>query len=176
MPGPVKEVMKFTYEDYLRLPDDGKRYQIIGGEVYMTPAPIPHHQRLLTRLFKILDDFVTKESLGEIFLAPCDVILSNEDVVQPDIFFISKERLHIITQKNIQGAPDLIIEIVSHYNPKIDKILKKRLYERYGVKEYWIVDPERREIEILALKREEFHSIFESHLFKGLKLDSNEIF
>jgi len=172
----VRELTKFTYEDYLYLPDDGKRYQIIEGEIYTTPAPIPYHQKILLRLAQLVRNFVEERDLGEVFLAPCDVILSDEDIVQPDIFFISKERLDIITQKNIQGVPDLIIEIVSHYNPKIDKILKKKLYERYGVREYWIVDPEGREIEVFVLEKGKFHSVFESHLFKGLKVDPKEIF
>ncbi|MEW6607897.1 MAG: Uma2 family endonuclease, partial [bacterium] len=82
---------KWTYEDYVQFPDNGKRYQIIQGEVYMSPAPVPYHQRVLAKLGNILYRFVNLNKLGEVFYAPCDVLFSDEDVVQPDIFFISKE-------------------------------------------------------------------------------------
>ena len=179
----TRELERFTYEDYLHLPDDGKRYQIIEGEVYMCPAPIPNHQRILTKLFKIIDHFVLENDLGEVILAPCDIIFSDENVVQPDIFFISKDRLHIITDKNIQGAPDLAVEIVSPHSLKIDKLLKRNLYAKYGVQEYWIVDGGKREVEVLALKDKAYQikgkykkgDTLESGLLKGLRIDPEVI-
>ena len=91
--------------------------------------------------------YIYSPCYGRIYFAPCDVVLSEEDIVQPDIFFISKEREHIITERNIQGAPDLVIEIMSPFTAKLDKSLKLKLYERFEVKEYWLVNPDREEIE-----------------------------
>ncbi|MEW6608051.1 MAG: Uma2 family endonuclease, partial [bacterium] len=141
------EEEKWTYQDYVQFPDNGKRYQIIQGEVYMSPAPVPYHQRIIRKLGKIIDEFVTRNDLGEIFYAPCDVLLSDINVVQPDIFFISNENLDIIKDKYIEGVPDLIIEITSPYTQKIDKLLKKRLYETYRVQEYWIVDADKKTLQ-----------------------------
>jgi len=152
----LKEKVKFAYEDYLCLPDNGKRYQVIEGELYMVPAPTPNHQDVLARLLMLLSNFVAKHKLGKVFCAPCDVILSQEDIVQPDIFFISKERKHIITERNIQGAPELVIEILSSTTAKLDKTLKARLYERFGVKEYWLVDPEEKSIIVYEGKGDKF--------------------
>ena len=182
--GVLEEKIKFTYEDYLHLPDDGKRYQIIEGELFVVPAPIPYHQDILGNLLVILRNFVDRHKLGKVYCAPCDIILSNEDVVQPDIFFISEERKHIISDKNIQGTPDFIVEILSPYTLKLDKIQKRKLYQRFKVKEYWLVDPERKEVEALVLKGEDFESLgvfrggdsFESPLLKGLRLGLKDIF
>jgi Uma2 family endonuclease len=132
----LKEEIKFTYQDYLNLPDDGKRYQIIGGELFMVPAPTPYHQKILVNLSQIIVPFIRKNDLGEVFFSPCDVLISDEDVIQPDMFFIKKERLEIIKEKNIQQMPDLIIEITSMFTSKLDKTIKKMLYEKYKVKEY----------------------------------------
>ena len=180
----TREQIRFTYEDYLHLPDDGKRYQIIRGEVYMSPAPIPYHQRILFRLAQLMKNFVEEKGLGEVFLSPCDVIFSDENVVQPDIFFISKEQSHIIAQKNIQGAPDLAVEIVSPHSLKIDKLLKRNLYAKYGVQEYWIVDGEKREAEVLVLRGKTYQikgrykkgDALESELLKGLRMDPEFVF
>jgi Uma2 family endonuclease len=149
------EALQFTYQDYLHLPDDGKRYQIIEGEVYMVPAPTPAHQTIQGNIYYLLRSFVAVRDLGRVFLAPCDVVLSNEDVVQPDLLFISRERSQIITERNIAGAPDLIVEILSPHTRKLDRILKRRLYARYGVQEYWLVDPATRTVEILTRKGDE---------------------
>ncbi|MEW6095325.1 MAG: Uma2 family endonuclease, partial [bacterium] len=143
------EEEKWTYQDYVQLPNNGKRYQIIQGEVYMSPAPVPYHQEVLWNLAQMLSNFVRKNRLGKIFIAPCDILLSDVNVVQPDIFFISKENLNIIKDKYIEGVPDLIIEITSPYTQKLDKIVKKKLYETYKVKEYWIVDVDKKTLQIL---------------------------
>ncbi len=139
---PQTHPVKFTYEDYLLFPDDGKRHEIIEGEHYMTPSPTTKHQRILGKLFRILSQFVDERKLGEVLVAPCDVIFSDLDVVQPDLLFVSTEKGHLVTEKNIQGAPDLLIEILSDATRKTDEIIKRKLYERHGVREYWIVDPE----------------------------------
>ena len=151
--------IKYSYEDYLHLPDDGKRYQIIGGKLYRMPAPVPYHQRVSRKLERILDEYVTEKGLGEVFDAPCNVVFSDMDIVQPDLFFISKEREYIIGEKNIRGAPDLIVEILSARSDYLDRKIKVELYEGYGVKEYWLVDPDRKEVEVLTLTREGYKSM-----------------
>lgn len=131
-----------TYEDYLLFPEDGKRHEIIEGEHFMTPAPSTKHQRIALNIATFLRDFLKSSRIGQVFIAPCDVILSESNVVQPDVFFVSAQRASIITEKNIQGAPDLVIEIFSEKTRKTDEVIKRKLYERHGISEYWIVDPE----------------------------------
>jgi len=179
----VVEKKRCTYEDYLKTPED-KRYELINGELLMTPSPIPNHQRVSGKLEFILRKFVTGNNLGEVFDAPCDVYLDNENVVQPDILFISKDRLGIIGEKNIQGPPDLLIEIISEHSVYRDMVQKKRLYARFGVKEYWIVIPEEEEIEVYILKDNTYQlyrtyrkgDTLESSSLEGLKIGLEEIF
>jgi Uma2 family endonuclease len=135
---------KLTYEDYLLIPDDGKRHQIIGGEHYVTDTPFIRHQRLVVRLTSLLDVFLRKHRLGELLIAPTDVVLSPHDIVQPDLLFISNERASIVEEKNIQGAPDLVIEILSGSTRRLDEVLKRQAYEQFGAREYWIFDPSRK--------------------------------
>lgn len=179
----VVEKKKYTYEDYLKTPED-ERYELIEGELLMTPSPIPRHQRISGKLEFELRKFVTENNLGEIFDAPCDVYLDNENVVQPDILFISKERLNIIGEKNIQGAPDLVIEIISEDTAYRDLIQKKKLYARFGVKEYWIVIPGEELIEVYVLKDNAYmvyktfnkNETLESPYLKNLKIELKSIF
>jgi len=146
----------FTYDDYLTLPNDGRRHEILDGELVMTPVPSTEHQEILLNLIELLRGFVRRESQGKVFCAPTDVVFSMTDVVQPDVVFVSKERLHIITKKNIVAAPDIVIEIVSEATEKMDRVTKKQLYERFGVKEYWLVDSEKQMIEVYELRGREF--------------------
>ncbi len=179
----VIEKKKYTYEDYLKTPDD-KRYELIEGDLLMTPSPVPGHQRISRKIGFILDEFVTQSNLGEIFYAPCDVYLDDENVIQPDILFISHDRLVIIGEKNIQGAPDLAIEIISENSAYRDMVQKKRLYARFGVREYWIVIPDCEAIEIYTLKDNtlQLHKsydkgdVLESPSLKGLNIALKEIF
>lgn len=179
----VIEKKKYTYEDYLKTPED-ERYELIEGELLMTPSPIPRHQRISGKLEFELRKFVTENNLGEIFDAPCDVYLDNENVVQPDILFISKERLNIIGEKNIQGAPDLVIEIISEDTAYRDLIQKKKLYARFGVKEYWIVIPGEELIEVYVLKDNTYmvyktfnkNETLESPYLKNFKIELKSIF
>ncbi len=133
--------LKFTYEDFLLFPEDGKRHELLDGEHFVTPAPTTRHQRLSLRLSTAIEVFLKEHPIGELFVAPCDVVLSNVDVVEPDLLFIAASRQSIITELNIQGAPDLVVEILSDSTRKTDEVIKRKLYERFGVKEYWIVDP-----------------------------------
>ncbi|MBM4055895.1 MAG: Uma2 family endonuclease [Planctomycetes bacterium] len=179
----IVEKKKYTYEDYLKIPDD-KWYELINGELLMTPSPVPKQQLVSSELYSRLKDFVLRNDLGKTLYAPCDVYFDEENVVHPDIFFISKNRLNIIGQKNIQGAPDIVIEILSEYSVYRDMVQKKRLYARFGVREYWIVIPEEKEIEVHILKEciYPLHATYsktdtlESPSLKGLKIELKDIF
>ena len=134
--------VKFTYEDYVSFPDDGRRHELIDGERYVTPAPLTKHQRISGNLFAALHHYCQQTNSGQVFSAPTDVIFTEIDVVQPDILYIAKDQDRKITRENIQGAPDFIVEILSDSTRRRDERLKRNLYEQHGVKEYWIVDPE----------------------------------
>src|SRR3989338_6289578 len=171
----IPENLKLTYEDYLLLPE-GTRYEIIEGELFMTPSPRTVHQRLIVKLFRIIDNFVRGKNLGEVFVAPYDVVLSKHDIVQPDILFVSKENSHLITELNLQGAPDLVVEILSPSIEDRDSILKKKLYAAFGVKEYWIADPAKKSVKLFNLGKKgymdvETGNILKSLLLKGLEID-----
>lgn len=143
--------IKFTYEDYVNTPED-KRYELLDGELIMTPAPAEIHQRISILLGWRLIQFVTENGLGRVYQAPFDVVLSNTDVVQPDLLFVSNARAHVVTAANVQGAPDLVVEILSPSTAERDRTLKRRLYARHGVSEYWIVDTEARSVAVLLLR------------------------
>lgn len=183
MQGAVTEKERYTYEDYLNIADD-KRYELIEGGLIMVPAPVTYHQKISRELEFELLKFVKENNLGEVFDAPCDVVLSNENVVQPDILFISKERLNIIGEKNIQGPPDLVIEIVSEDSAYRDMIQKKKLYAQSGVSEFWLVIPKEKEIEIYTLEKECYQlfkrygekDTLKSHLLKELRIELKRIF
>ncbi len=144
----------WTYDDYARLPDDGKRYEVIRGELYMSAAPRPLHQRVITRLSFFLEGFLENSALGTAYVAPIDVILPQKlgDPVQPDIVVVRREHIHIIDELNIRGAPDLLVEVLSPSNPAHDRSLKYDLYAEAGVLEYWIVAPRQRTVEIHLLR------------------------
>jgi Uma2 family endonuclease len=145
-----------TYEDYLLFPDDGKRHELIQGDHYMTPAPNTKHQRVSGNLHAALHAYLRRHPIGQIFAAPCDVIFSDEDVVQPDLLFVSASRLGIVTPDNIKGAPDLVVEILSDATRKKDETIKRKLYERFGVPEYWLVDPELETVRVLRLEGDRY--------------------
>ncbi len=140
----------WTYQDYLQL-DDEQRYEIIEGELLMVPAPSSFHQWYSRNLEMLLFEFVREHDLGYVFDAPIDVILSPANVVQPDILFIAKARREIIQERGIFGAPDLVVEIVSPSSVHRDYHAKQKLYERFGVWEYWLVDPGNRAVDVLGL-------------------------
>jgi len=146
----MNTALRFTYQDYLQLPED-RRYEIVDGDLYMVPAPIPYHQKVSRNLEFQLHQYVKEHDLGETLQAPCDVLLSETDVVQPDILYIAKERLSIIKETNIQGAPDLVVEILSSASERRDRGAKQKLYARAGVTEYWIVDPTSKTVEVFTL-------------------------
>jgi Uma2 family endonuclease len=133
---------RLTYDDFCLLPDDGKRREIIEGELFVTPSPQTPHQRAVMRLSAHLWQFVESHKLGELFAAPFDVVFSEFDVVEPDLLYISNARANVLTNKNVQGAPDLVVEILSESTARVDRSIKLKLYGKFGVQEYWIIDPE----------------------------------
>lgn len=140
--------LQFTYQDYLLLPED-KRYEIIDGDLLMSPAPTGYHQDVVFRLARFLDDHARADDLGKVQIAPRDVYLSETDIVQPDILFVSKARLGILEEKYVRGAPDLTIEAFEKATAARDRVLKAKLYAKYGVKEYWLADLQAKSVEIL---------------------------
>ena len=187
----VRPRIKFTYEDYKSLPEfETKRYELLGGELVLVPPPPVYHQRVLGNLMFVLCRFVKEWNLGEVYHAPLDVVLGKGDereVVQPDIFFIFKEREEIIAEEEIRGAPDLVIEVTSPATEDRDRYYKKTLYARHGVNEYWIVNPKGKAVEVHALgtkgtkgfelvKVYKANEILESPLLPGLKVDLREVF
>lgn len=138
-----------TDKDFALLPE-GTLAELLDGEIFMVPAPIPEHQRVSGKLYSLLLRFVERNQLGEIFFSPIDVFLDERNVVQPDLIFISKARNSIVREKRIEGAPDWVAEILSEGNAYHDLKTKKKLYEKHGVLEYWIVDPMERSVEVFS--------------------------
>ena len=146
---------KFTYADYLIAPDDA-RYELLDGELTMVPAPDVWHQSASFNLSVDLGTLMRRLRIGRAFAAPIDVYFTDTDVVQPDLVFISNARAHIITDANIRGAPDLVVEILSPSAEQRDRVFKRSLYARHGVKEYWLADTRRKTIEQLLLDGDDF--------------------
>lgn len=141
---------RWTYHDYLRL-DDDHAYQIVEGDLIVSPAPSIVHQRVSSRLYTSLQSFVSERNLGEVFYAPVDVVFGEHDIVQPDLLFVRRENAGIVGQQAVEGTPDLIIEILSPGSLHLDRHRKRALYERAGVPEFWLVDPANRAIEVFRL-------------------------
>ncbi len=174
----------FTYQDYLNLPDDGMRYEVINGELIMTPSPIVVHQKVSLAISSHLYRYVNKHHLGTVFTAPLDVVFGEKNVLQPDILFISNGRQNIIKDQNIAGTPDLIVEVLSPSTAYYDLFDKKELYEKFGVKEYWIVDPMRHWVENYRLHDDKFvleqrlekEGHLRSAVVKDFTLDLKDVF
>jgi Uma2 family endonuclease len=175
--------VRLTYEDYAALPDDGRRYELHEGELSVTPAPGLRHQDILGNLFVILRGHVNARGLGKVFIAPVDCILESITVVQPDIVFVETARRSIMSERGIEGAPTLVVEVISPSTGAIDRRRKLQLYARYAVPNYWIVDPPARTIEahVLAHGRYEEAGVLSGAApaslapFGDLTLDPGEI-
>ncbi|MFL6194678.1 MAG: Uma2 family endonuclease [Thermoanaerobaculia bacterium] len=177
---------KLTYEDYLLIPEDGRRHEIIDGEHYVTAAPFVPHQDLVVELTFRLRGFLKAHRIGRLLIAPTDVLLSPHDIVQPDLLFISNQRASIAGLKNIQGAPDLAIEILSKNSARLDKILKLKAYELWGVQEYWMFDPGRKGVQPWVRTGESFEAgpflsaatggVLTTPLLPGFELPLAELF
>ncbi len=145
----VQTRSRITYAEYAKLPEE-QRCEVIDGELLMSPAPTPYHQQVLLRLYRLLDHFVRKGGLGEVLVAPCDVVLTDCDIIQPDVFFLSTARIRRIGKKFISGPPDLVMELFTETSAYRDLVRKKKLYAKHGIPEYWLVDLEAKSIEVLA--------------------------
>jgi Uma2 family endonuclease len=137
---------KLTYDDFLSFPDDGQRHELIDGEHCVTPSPATVHQRLVRELLVALDTYFKTTRHGEVFGAPFDVVLSWHDVVEPDLVVVLADQPEIVTEKHVRGAPALLVEVLSPGTRRRDLGIKSRAYERCGVREYWLVDPDRQAI------------------------------
>ncbi len=141
----------WTYQQYLEL-DDEQRYEILDGELLVTPAPGTRHQDISRELGVRVAQFVSQRGLGKVYFAPTDVVLSEKQVVQPDILFIRAERVpEIVGERAVHGAPDLVVEILFPTSLHRDRHRKHALYERFGILEFWIVDPANRAVEVFVL-------------------------
>jgi len=147
-----------TYEDLVRLPDDGKRHEIIGGRLTVNAAPFLRHQELSGRLYLGLHRKGQEALLVKVLYAPVDVELSPHDIVEPDLVVVLKDREHVLHESRIIGAPSLVVELLSPSTARIDRTLKKELFERSGVPEYWLVDPVRNVLEALVLDEGRYRS------------------
>jgi len=137
-----RSASRLTYDDFVHFPDDGKRHELIDGEHYVTPSPNLGHQRILGKLHLAIGKYLEGNPIGEVFFAPLDVVMSNFDVVEPDLLYVSRERAsQVLVPEHVRGVPDLVVEIASKGTRKRDETIKRALYERMGVSEYWIVDP-----------------------------------
>jgi Uma2 family endonuclease len=177
---------KLTYEDYVLIPEDGRRHEILDGEHYVSPSPVIRHQDVVGNLHFALSVFNRAHRLGKILLAPTDVVLSPHDVVVPDLLFVSNERLDIVAEENVQGAPDLIVEVLSKRTRQRDEGLKLHLYERHEVREYWLLDPDGRTAKVFrrsgkrltpaASLSAESGDVLTTPLLPGLSVPLGEIF
>ncbi len=140
---------RLTYDDFLLFPDDGKRHEIIDGVHYVTPSPNVRHQLLLGRLHFEIESWLRQHpGVGSVFLSPLDVLFTKWDVVEPDLLFVAADQEEILTEKNVQGPPALVIEIASPSTRRRDEGIKQRLFDRGGVREYWLVDPDRNRVRV----------------------------
>ena len=178
---------RLTYDDLLLLPDDGKRHEIIDGEHYVTASPNLRHQDLVGRLYLSIGAFLaSRPGTGRLFLAPLDVVLSYHDVVEPDLLFVAGDQTAILTTANVQGPPALVVEVLSPSTRKRDAQIKRRLFERTGVREYWLVDPELDAVQVFRpvdgrLRRVNEFTAEDEHqlstpLLPGWSLDLSEFF
>jgi len=183
MPVLTEQVAKrWTYEQYYALGDD-QRCEVIGGELLMAPAPDTWHQDWIGELLLIFSTHVKARRAGKVFIAPVDVVLDEENTVQPDLVFIAAENLGIIQKLTIFGVPDLLVEVVSPASRRRDCETKRVLYQRFGVKEYWIGDTEKKSLEILALRNGQFERLalaekngrVRSSLLPGLEINVAEL-
>lgn len=173
----------FTYDDLAHTPNDGKRYELCDGELVVSPAPTTEHQSIAAHLGGLLLR-AEEAGFGRMFPAPTDVVFSQHKATQPDLLFIRRERLHIITKANIQGAPDLIVEILSPGSREDDLGWKMTLYAREGVPFYWVVDPETRTVQPYTLREGGYVTepplrpgdILACPLFPGITIDVARLF
>ena len=136
-----------TYADFVALPDDGNRYEILDGELFVTPSPAPRHQIILANLVGILSPYVRHRDLGIILFAPLDVIFADTSIAEPDLIYLDNDRMSLMSQRAIEGPPTLVVEVLSPSTERTDRGRKFSVYARFGVGFYWIIDPAERVLE-----------------------------
>jgi Uma2 family endonuclease len=182
-----RPVLKLRYSDLLALPEDGKRHELIDGEHYVSASPTLRHQVVLRNLVAAIWGFVGPRRLGEVFFAPADVFLSEYDVVVPDLLYVRRERLAILEERFVRGAPDLGVEVLSPSTRRIDLRVKRLAYRKFGFGEYWIVDPAAETVAafrgegdwlepVARMSRADGPQTLTSPLFPGLVLTHEQIF
>jgi Uma2 family endonuclease len=184
---PASPGVKLTYDDFVLFPDDGKRHELIDGEHYVTPSPNIRHQQILGNLFLLIGSWLETHPIGRVFFAPFDVVFSDFDIVEPDLLYLSSARAaEVLTPLHARGVPELVVEIASKSTRKRDETIKRRLYERAGVSEYWVIDPKVDVVRIYRRMDDRFATPIElSHgagdvlttqLLPGLKMPLARIF
>lgn len=177
--------VKLTYQDLLAMPEDGQRHELIDGVHFVSAAPRPRHQLVLTRLLFRIEGYLRERPLGVVLAGPADLVFTEHDVVEPDLLFVSRARREILTEINLSGgAPELVVEILSPSTRRRDLVLKHRLYERWGVDEYWIVDPQRESVQVFRRRADRYRLAAEhgtggrltTPIFPGLEIPLEEIF
>ena len=182
----AKPARKLTYRDYLKFPEDRNRHELIDGVHYVTPPPILQHQSILGDLYFQMRLHLEAHPQGEAFFAPCDVVFTLFDVVEPDLLFVQAGRARIIGEKNIQGAPDLVVEILSPSTRRRDEGVKLALYDRGNVSEYWVIAPitrtvrvyrrPARALELVAELTEDSRGALTTPLMPGLAIPLERLF
>jgi Uma2 family endonuclease len=151
-----RSAVKLTYDDFLLFPDDGKRHELIDGEHFVTPSPNLRHQRILGTLHLEIGTYLKEQPIGEVFFAPLDVVISQYDVVEPDLLYVSRERAaQVLVTEHVRGIPDLVVEVASKGTRKRDATIKRSLYKRAGATEYWIIDPKTEVVRVYRRDTEE---------------------
>ncbi len=158
---------RYVYEDLLTMPDDGKRYELLEGDLLVSPSAKPRHQRIVSNLDRMFGR-LEEQGFGQGYVAPLDVVFDRHNVFEPDVLFIRSERLGIVTEKNVSGAPDLVVEVLSDSTREVDLGRKLRAYSRFGVPEYWVVDPDANTMQI-------FHRENGALTDKGMLVATDEI-
>jgi len=181
---PVATIPMLTVEDYRLLPEAGPRYQLIEGELHMSPAPNWYHQVISVNIEFMLLKYLEANPIGKLLHAPFDVFLTEHDAYQPDVIFVSNENAGIFTNAGAEGAPDFVVEILSPSTAHLDKRAKRLVYARTGVKEMWLVDPDAKLISIYHLQADAERPVathgendtFASVHFPGLSIRGAEVF
>jgi Uma2 family endonuclease len=177
-PGMVTTTTHLTYDDLRQIPPDRNRYELIEGELFVSPAPSLEHQRKTGNLYAELRYFVRQHDLGEVFIAACDVVFDPSTVLEPDIVFVSRGRRSILKVACIEGAPDLVVEVTSDSSRMMDRFVKRDRNAEFGVPEYWLLDPFEPRIEVLRLEGRKYRLVgsfgpkdtLESPSFPGLRI------
>jgi Uma2 family endonuclease len=177
-------IPKVTFEEFRQFPIDGKRYELLRGEVHVTPAPATRHQAIVQNLAMSLGSYVVKHNLGEVYTAPLDVRLAEDTALQPDLIFISNARTEIIQENWIAGAPDLVVEVLSPSTAAHDRATKLPLYAEAGVPEVWLIDSQAKTVEVLKLQGKKYFvdatlagdQVLTSDLLPGWQLPLRDLF